>query len=112
VKTTLLVLLFIGIGGEARADWTLLKAGDGPEAVRAAIGPPLFSYHTKGNSLSMWVYDHGGNVLFELGRVKFWTASKVVPGCASCQSDDENLKRQREEAAKPPAKKPLLPAKR
>jgi hypothetical protein len=61
----------------ARAAWCDLKAGLDPKAAEKCVGAPLFVNRTRGGTLVNWIYDNGGYILFENGRVKFWQAPSL-----------------------------------
>ena len=60
----------------ARADWKDLKAGLDPKTAGELVGAPLFENRTRGGTMVNWVFDNGGFILFENGRVKFWQAPR------------------------------------
>lgn len=59
------------------AAWRDLKLGDDAARVTAAIGEPLLVSRSRG--FENWIYDRGGTVEFEDGRVVYWQASQPDP---------------------------------
>ena len=71
-----LAIIFLFVVSLARADWKDLKEGLDPKTAEQLVGAPLFTNQTRGGSLVTWTYDHGGYILFESGRIKFWQAPR------------------------------------
>lgn len=60
-----------------RAEWRDLKAGLDPTQTLAALGEPLFVNKSRG--CEIWIYDRGGQVEFEKGRLAFWQQPRPDP---------------------------------
>ena len=71
-----LALLFAVLVSGASAAWSDVKDGLDPRAAEQAVGAPLIENRTRGGTIVNWVYDRGGYILFENGRVKFWQAPR------------------------------------
>jgi hypothetical protein len=69
-----IILLVMLLASTARASWGDLKEGLDPKAAEQMVGAPLFENRSRGWTFVNWVYDNGGSILFENGRVKFWQA--------------------------------------
>ena len=75
-----LVLLFVCLVSGATAAWRDLKEGIDAKTAEQLVGAPLFVNQTRGGTMVNWVYDCGGYILFENGRVKFWQAPRDAKG--------------------------------
>ena len=73
-----IVLLALLLTSTASAAWRDLKAGLDAKTAAQLVGAPLFGNQTRGGTLANWIYDDGGYILFECGRVKFWQAPHGV----------------------------------
>lgn len=71
----------------ARADWKDLKVGLDPQTAAELVGAPLFQNRTRGGTMVNWVFDNGGFILFENGRVKFWQAPTVPKRWSSARAE-------------------------
>ncbi len=70
-RMILLALLFVAC---ARAEWSDVKEGLGPQSVIKLVGTPLVGSSGHGGQFVTWIYDRGGYIVFENGRVAFWQA--------------------------------------
>jgi hypothetical protein len=71
-----IVVIALLLVSNASAAWTDLKEGLDRKAAEQLVGAPLIENRTRGGTMVNWVYDHGGYILFENGRVKFWQAPR------------------------------------
>ena len=71
-----LTLIFALLASSASAAWSDLKEGLDAKSAEQFVGAPLFVNRTRGGTVMNWVYDCGGYILFENGRVKFWQAPR------------------------------------
>ena len=69
-------LLALLLASSASAAWCDLKEGLDVKTAEQLVGVPLFENRTRGGLFANWVYDQGGYILFENGRVKFWQAPR------------------------------------
>ena len=67
-------LLLAGAG--AHAAWSDVREGLDPKSVAEQIGQPLMHSSVRGGTLETWIFDQGGYVLFEKGKVRFWLAPR------------------------------------
>lgn len=74
MKRSVLVLLLLLVPTLARADWKDVGAGLTPERVIACVGQPLMRTHSRNGAFETWIYDFGGCITFEGGRVAYWRA--------------------------------------
>ena len=72
-KIVLIALLLLGTSSAVSA-WSDLKEGFDPKAAKGCVGAQLFENRTRGGTVVNWVYDNGGYILFENGRVRYWQA--------------------------------------
>ncbi len=75
VKTLLVIALLTAAA--ARAEWRDLRVGLDPKAVAELVGQPLMQQRARGGVLVTWTFDHGGYVLFENGRIRYWQAPRT-----------------------------------
>ena len=57
----------------ARAAWADVKAGLDAKAVLEYVGAPILTHRGHSGHWETWTYDNGASVLFENGRVRYWT---------------------------------------
>ncbi len=76
MKRVVLLLLFLVSGALARADWSDVREGMDGEAVLVFVGTPLIVSKSRSGAQETWTYDDGAYVLFERGRVSFWSAPR------------------------------------
>ena len=60
----------------AHAAWSDVREGLDPKKVAEHVGQPLMHSAVRGGSLETWIFDDGGYVLFENGKVRFWLAPR------------------------------------
>lgn len=60
----------------ARAEWPGLREGMDPKAAFECVGKPLIENKVRGGLFVTWIYDDGGNILFEGGKLRYWQAPK------------------------------------
>lgn len=78
MKRILFIAIVLGLVSSASAAWADLKEGLDQKTAEQLVGAPLFGNRTRGHTMVNWVYDNGGFILFENGRVKFWQAPRDV----------------------------------
>jgi hypothetical protein len=76
IMKRLLVLACLVVS-TASAAWSDLKPGLDPKAAEQLVGAPLFENRTRGGTMVNWIYDNGGYILFENGRVRYWQAPRA-----------------------------------
>lgn len=69
-----LVVLALLAVSTARAEWRDLKTGLDAKSAAELVGQPLMATKARGGVMVTWVFDHGGYMLFENGRLRFWQA--------------------------------------
>jgi len=67
-----IILIACLLVSSASAGWCDLKEGLDLKTAEKCVGAPLFENRTRGGTMVNWVFDNGGYILFENGRVKFW----------------------------------------
>jgi len=61
----------------AHAAWTDVREGLDPKEVAEQVGQPLMHSSVRGGKLETWIFDDGGYVLFENGKVRFWSVPRT-----------------------------------
>ncbi|MCX6953213.1 MAG: hypothetical protein NTV51_13760 [Verrucomicrobia bacterium] len=64
-------------GACAQAAWTDMREGLDPKEVAEQVGQPLMHSSVRGGKLETWIFDDGGYILFENGRVRFWSVPRT-----------------------------------
>ncbi len=72
-----IAILFLVLAAVARAEWKDIKEGLDPVTVEQCVGAPLFGNRSRGGTFVSWIYDNGGFVYFENGRVRFWQSPAI-----------------------------------
>lgn len=67
-----IIFLALLLTSTASAAWSDLKEGIDQKSAEKLVGAPLFGNRSRGGMFMNWVYDNGGYILFENGRVRFW----------------------------------------
>jgi hypothetical protein len=58
----------------AGAEWRDVQEGLDPQTVAKSVGLPLIETNGRHGMFMTWIYDDGGYVMFERGRVHYWQA--------------------------------------
>jgi hypothetical protein len=71
-------VIFLGLTAlNASAAWGDLKTGLDQRGATQHVGAPLIETTGRGGVLVTWIYDDGGYVLFEHGKIRYWQAPRV-----------------------------------
>jgi len=70
MKTLLVIALLAATS--ARAEWRDLKVGLDRKTAAELVGVPLMESKARGGAFVTWTFDHGGYILFDHGRVRYW----------------------------------------
>ena len=66
------MVLALLTAASARAEWRDLKAGLDQKSAAELVGSPLMASRGRGGKFVTWTFDHGGYILFENGRIRYW----------------------------------------